>query len=139
MDLKFYKVCRVKCKHCGDVLEYVNQSKEDNGPRLMMVCKCGRIGLDAAALAYRVMGADEDFEDLSEEWTEEPQKAKVRYYWTEDGEAELCDYEKITIEKEERCEHCDNVIPVGECVKLTTWQGSVYWLHNHCAKKGVDF
>ena len=76
MDLKFYKVCRVQCKHCGDVLEYVNQSKEDNGPRLMMVCKCGRIGLDAAALAYRVTafppGTLEDIEDLSEEWIDEP-------------------------------------------------------------------
>ena len=64
---------------------------------------------------------------------------KVRYYWTEDGEAELCDYEKITIEQEERCYHCDSSIPAGECVKLTTRQGVIYWLHDHCAKKGVDF
>lgn len=64
---------------------------------------------------------------------------KVRYYWTEDGEAELCDYEKTTIKQEERCEHCDTFIPVGECVKLTTRQGTIYWLHSHCAKKGIDF
>ena len=68
MELKYFKICRVKCNCCGDVLEYVNQSKQDNGLRIMMICRCGRVGLDPAALAYRVIGADEDLEDLSEEW-----------------------------------------------------------------------
>lgn len=72
---KYFKVCRVRCKHCGDVLEYENESKRDNGPCIVMKCKCGRIGMDAASLAYRVMvfplGTFDDPEDLSEEWNEE--------------------------------------------------------------------
>lgn len=65
---------------------------------------------------------------------------KVRYYWTEDGAAELCDYEEVALEQEELCYHCDCMILPGECVKLTTYPDKdVYYLHNNCAKKGVDF
>lgn len=64
---------------------------------------------------------------------------KVRYYWSEDGGAELCNYEKTIIEHKERCEHCDNPIVAGECIKLQTRTGEVYWLHERCAKRGIDF
>ena len=76
MEIKFFKVCRVRCKNCGDVLEHVNQSKQDNGAG-MMWCTCGKIGLDPSACFYRIVGNEipegsfeNSFEDLSEEWEE---------------------------------------------------------------------
>lgn len=69
MKLKYYKVCRVRCKRCGDVLEHVNQSKEDNYPRVLF-CSCGQVGLDPSASLYRIQGEPGSFDDLSEEWEE---------------------------------------------------------------------
>lgn len=68
----------------------------------------------------------------------EPQR-KVRYYWSEDGEPELCDYEKLIIPYELRCYHCYNMIEPGECVKLRNRKGEIYYLHNNCARDGVSF
>lgn len=67
--MKYYKTCRVKCLNCGDILEYTNKNKLDNSPA-MMWCKCGKVGLDPSALAYRVLAKDgfDKVEDLSEEW-----------------------------------------------------------------------
>lgn len=71
MDLKYYKVCRVKCLLCGDVLERVNQTKQDNGH--LMMCRCKKVGLDPSASMFRILGSPEHYEDLSEEWpAEEP-------------------------------------------------------------------
>ena len=72
--LKCYKVCRIRCLHCGDVLKHVNQTKEENSAQ-MMYCSCRRIGLDPSATLYRVVttfGAK--FEDLSEEWKDGEEK-----------------------------------------------------------------
>ena len=72
--LKYYKVCRIRCLHCGDVLKHVNQTKEENSAQ-MMYCSCRRIGLDPSATLYRVVttfGAK--FEDLSEEWKDGEEK-----------------------------------------------------------------
>ena len=65
---------------------------------------------------------------------------KVKYYWTHDGTGEVCEYENATTPNDIQCYHCNNPILNGnECVKLTTLDGDVYWLHEHCAKDSVDF
>lgn len=65
-NLTYYRVCRVRCRGCGDILEYRNKTKADNGPARALMCRCGTTGLDPSASLYRIMG--NDFEDLSEEW-----------------------------------------------------------------------
>lgn len=65
-----YRVCRVRCKRCGDVLEYVNLTKADNGSGLIR-CSCGKVALDPSPILYRIIGASVDYEDLSEEWDED--------------------------------------------------------------------
>ena len=69
MDLTYYRVCRVRCTCCGDVLERVNRTKTDGGR--MMTCSCGKVMLDPAALMYRIVGNTSDYEDLSEKWPEQ--------------------------------------------------------------------
>ncbi len=67
-EIKYYKVCRVRCKHCGNTLEYINETKDDNA-LAMRWCSCGEVGLDPSATMYRIVtkpGAE--YEDLSEEW-----------------------------------------------------------------------
>ena len=71
MELKYYRICRIRCKLCDTVLEWENQSKEDQGPSRAMYCCCGRVGLDPSAAAYRVLGSPENVEDTSEEWDAE--------------------------------------------------------------------
>jgi len=87
---KAFKVCRIKCKHCGDILEYENKSKEDNGPGSPLVCSCGRAGLDPSAVLYRVMafppGTMDDIEDLSEEWTDNPYPVGPGWWYLLDSE-----------------------------------------------------
>lgn len=68
-DVQYFKVCRIRCRCCGDVLEYINQSKTEHGR--LMLCSCRKVGLDPAASMYRTLGNPEDVEDLSEEWPEE--------------------------------------------------------------------
>lgn len=63
-----FKVCRVRCKLCGDVLEYENQSKQDNGTRAPMYCSCQKVALDPSATMYRILGDPKVYEDLSEPW-----------------------------------------------------------------------
>lgn len=65
----YYKICRVRCRHCGDVLEHVNRTELDNHPHLLR-CSCGRVALDPSATLYRVLGEPEDYEDTSEEWVD---------------------------------------------------------------------
>ena len=69
-EIKYYRVCRVKCKRCGDVLEHVNRTKEPQSHR-MLTCTCGKVQLDPHVCAYRINGYPEDYEDLSEEWESE--------------------------------------------------------------------
>ena len=68
-ELKYFRVCRIRCLNCGDILEYRNRSKSDPGPRCPTWCRCGKVGLDPSAWAYRILG--EPFEDLSEPWQDE--------------------------------------------------------------------
>lgn len=77
MDLTHYRVCRVRCKRCGDVLEHVNQTKQDNAPR-MLVCSCQKVALDPAALMYRIVGHPDDYEDLSEKWPEDKKESEKK-------------------------------------------------------------
>ena len=65
--MKYYRVCRVKCKRCGDLLEHVNQTKDENASRVIY-CSCGAVGLDPSATLYRVLGNRADYTDMSEEW-----------------------------------------------------------------------
>lgn len=68
--MKYYKLCRVKCLRCKDVLEHVNQTKTDSHFHIFW-CNCGKVGLDPEAVGYRVLGDPSDYVDLSEEWPEE--------------------------------------------------------------------
>lgn len=70
--MKCYRVCRVRCKRCGDVLEHVNKTKDENAARVMY-CSCRATGVDPAAVMYRILGSPFDYEDLSEEWDENSQ------------------------------------------------------------------
>lgn len=59
---------------------------------------------------------------------------KMRYQWSEDGEVELCECEKITVREETSCYQCDLAIQANEtAVKLTAPDGDVYILHIGCA------
>ena len=67
--MKNYRVCRVRCLCCGDVLEHVNHSKEPLSNR-MVTCSCGKVQLDPHVCTYRIIGFPSDYEDLSEVWKE---------------------------------------------------------------------
>lgn len=64
--MKYYRICRVKCRWCGDLLEHINQAKADSHFRIRWY-RCGKVGLDPAAVGYRIMGEPAAYEDLSEE------------------------------------------------------------------------
>ncbi len=66
-ELRYYRVNRIRCKRCGEVLEQMHQTKEIKR-HAMMSCSCGAVQLDPHVLAPRVFGALEDIEDLSEVW-----------------------------------------------------------------------
>lgn len=69
--MKHFKICRVRCLCCGDVIEHINHTKDDNSARVMY-CSCRQVGLDPSASLYRVVTAEgANFEDLSEERKEE--------------------------------------------------------------------
>ena len=68
MGLKYFSVCRLRCKRCGSVIEYHNRSKDDRGTGYPLTCSCGKVSLDPSACAYRILGAEEDWEDLSIPW-----------------------------------------------------------------------
>ncbi len=70
--MKYYRVCRVRCKRCGDILEYVNKTKDENASRVLY-CSCGAVGLDPSAALYRILGTSADYTDLSEEWDDNSQ------------------------------------------------------------------
>lgn len=60
--MKQYKICRVRCKRCGDVLEHDNATRTEK----MLRCQCGAVGLDPDALAPRIIAESRGaFEDLS--------------------------------------------------------------------------
>ena len=68
LRMKYYKICRVRCLRCGDVLEYENKSKTDCGQ--LMACSCRKVALDPSAAIYRIIGDPEDWEDLSVVWND---------------------------------------------------------------------
>lgn len=74
--MKYYRVCRARCKQCGDIVEHVNQSKDENAPRVMY-CSCKAVGLDPSATMYRILGSSADYTDLSEEWDDNSQLRAV--------------------------------------------------------------
>lgn len=64
--MKYYKICRVRCLRCSEILEYENRNRLDSGR--LQICQCRSVALDPAAVMYRILGNSEDYEDLSEEW-----------------------------------------------------------------------
>lgn len=70
MEYPYFRICRLRCKCCGTVLEWKNRSKDDWGPGYALYCQCGKVGLDPSAAAYRILGDKENWEDLSEKWEE---------------------------------------------------------------------
>ena len=70
MELQAYRICRLRCRLCGTVLSWENRSKSDPGPGYALRCQCGTVGLDPSAVAYRILGPTEAWEDLSEKWEE---------------------------------------------------------------------
>lgn len=67
--MQYYRVNRVRCRCCGDVLEQVHLTKEIQSYR-MMTCTCGKVSLDPSVTMYRIVGNVEDYEDTSEPWQE---------------------------------------------------------------------
>lgn len=70
MKIKYYKICRVRCKLCGDILEHENKTKQE-GQKDALFCSCKKTVLDPSASFYRILGNPNDYEDLSEEWDKE--------------------------------------------------------------------
>lgn len=74
MEVLYFRICRVRCKLCGTILEWKNRSKNDPGPGRVMYCQCGALGLDPSACLYRVLvkppASFDDVEDLSERWND---------------------------------------------------------------------
>lgn len=66
-ELTYYRVNRIRCKRCGDILEHVHLTKEIKR-HTMMSCSCGAVQLDPHVIAPRVFGALKDIECLSEVW-----------------------------------------------------------------------
>ena len=71
MDLKYFRICRVRCNNCNQILEWHAHSKSDCAPG-MLVCNCRKIGLSPAASLYRIAALDPNasWEDLSIPWDE---------------------------------------------------------------------
>lgn len=60
--MKQYKICRIRCKKCGDVLEHDNATRAAE----ILRCQCGAVGLDPDDLAPRIIAESRGaFEDLS--------------------------------------------------------------------------
>ena len=74
MELQYYRVCRLRCRLCGSIVEWKNRSKEDCGPGRILYCKCGKVGMDPAACHPRIMALFpatlDDLEPLFEPWEE---------------------------------------------------------------------
>lgn len=64
---------------------------------------------------------------------------KVRYRWTEDGDAEICTAEETVLDHEERCYHCNGELEQGETViRLQAEDGDVYLIHRRCYHKSCE-
>lgn len=71
VEVKYVRICRVRCNSCGQILEWKAHSRTDCAPG-MIVCNCRKIGLCPAASLYRIAALDLDaaWEDLSIPWDE---------------------------------------------------------------------
>lgn len=57
----------------------------------------------------------------------------VRYLWSEDGEAELCDKTECVLNEPQECYHCGKIIPKGSnAARLICYDGDVYLMHDNC-------
>ena len=64
---KHIRICRVRCRRCGDLLEYIHKSKTET-PHMLLVCTCKAIIVDPDPISTRVIGNDEDYEELHDYW-----------------------------------------------------------------------
>ena len=69
-DNRWLKVCRVRCKLCGDVLERTYQSRKDYGGQ-MFWCSCGNLGLDPDPVLWRIGYHQKDSYEILHELAEE--------------------------------------------------------------------
>lgn len=126
--MKFYKICRIRCKCCGDILEYINRSKDDRSG-VLRFCSCKKVGLDAAACMYRILGESKHYEDLSEEWPEEESDSELL------EPCPFCGSKKIEIQEWDEnihgfwisCEDCGATGPNGstEAEAIGRWNRRV--------------
>lgn len=79
--LLYYRVCRIRCRLCGSIIEWENRSKADRGPGRVLYCRCGKIGMDPAAFLPRILvmppATFADVEDLSEPWEDDTNKEET--------------------------------------------------------------
>lgn len=62
---------------------------------------------------------------------------KVVYQRSEDGVGELCVLQRVVMEKEGICYHCDQPVFVGQvAMVLRVPDGEEYLLHRECAIEG---
>lgn len=116
---------KIRCKKCGDIIE--SEDRHD-----FKFCKCGAVAVDGGKDYLRRIG--DEYEELSEMDME-----RVRYQWSEDGIAEICDKANDIILEEQECYHCGTVIPKGSnVVRLKAHDGDVYILHADCYRKSCQ-
>jgi len=68
--VSIWKINRVCCSECGDIIEYIHETQESN-PGHLVTCKCGDTSIDPCAYAmYRVIykNPNNPPEDLSVLW-----------------------------------------------------------------------
>lgn len=127
-QLTHYRVCRLKCNCCGDVLAHINRTKEPQSYRLL-TCSCGKVQLVTHIFAYHIIGFPEDYEDLSEKWPE-----KLDYYiWKAKNQRGLTDEQVDYF-----LEHCDDWTLLPEYSKHCRTFGSEHALEIIKEEHGVS-
>lgn len=64
----------------------------------------------------------------------------VRYWWTDDGEAEICERREVILEEDAECYHCSEKLEKGQRVCLLTnlKDNERYYLSTRCAEKSTS-
>ncbi|MBR2861583.1 MAG: hypothetical protein IKB86_07075 [Clostridia bacterium] len=63
--MEYLKICRIACKHCGEILErFYSDPSDYAGP--IMWCSCGKVGLNPAPYFWKAYGDIEDYLILHE-------------------------------------------------------------------------
>ena len=70
MEIKYFRKNIIKCLKCGDILEFIHLDRHRNRYGKLYYCSCKRVAIDPSPFLYRVLGHDENYQDLSEEWND---------------------------------------------------------------------